>query len=875
MTEDKRTATIQVRHVSRGPQAFIEVPSKRGGAQTQTLTEAKLSGPLAEIYRKSITGLAGIAVEFEVQNGQLQRVWEAGKTWDREARPSAPPTAAAPARPGTPVRPGGHTRPGGQGGRPGQHGQGNQGGQNRPGQSQTPSLNTGRLFENPYNFIPAPPRDRDHPSLGDRPPSGHHRYQPGLWSGRIGLELTTVTPLLIPDLGRPYDPQRPEEHKIFGLRVDEQGVPVLPPTSLKGALRVAYEAVTGSRLGVFTEHGEPLALRHPAKSGAAVVPVRVAADGEHLEILNGTTPIDAHGMPAGGEPQCAAWVPHYATRQLLKRGRNEVHHGRRVWARVQLWQHYRRVGRPPNQQWSGDFCFWRTLEIAPDAPEPPPDTRDVAPERPQSLPHEFRRPTFATPLDQQTRWVRGWIVVNGNNITRKHDERLFFDPTNGSAPKTVPLTAENKADWATLITSYREANERELRQGRACPSALPKDRQYEFSRHIREAGPRARDNRLAPGTLCYAALTREGGIDRVTALYPVMISRDLYARAPAALLGAHTAPAQTLPELSPADRVFGWVNQTGNGSYKGQLRLGTITCLDGAAAVERLGGVDGRPLAILGQPKPAQARFYAARTPAGEPLDRGVEKKQGYVPGAGLRGRKVYPHQRQAELPGYWDTAAEGAAPLDQPMGGRKVYREWQSPGNARSDQNRAITAWVKPGTRFCLDLDLINLAPEELGALLWLLTLGEGAHLRLGGGKPLGFGSVRLAIGHLDLATGEALAADYRAFGEASAAQGQRIRDPAAAGVLKDAYQAALPAAIGEPGRSFNDLVVIKAFMNAARGGTLPVHYPRTEQQQMPSGESYKWFVENEKSDRNRLERYSLPALAETQRGLPELHEN
>jgi CRISPR-associated protein (TIGR03986 family) len=772
-------------------------------------------------------------------NGQLQRVWEVGTTWDR----------TNPVR--TPVTPGAQPHP------------------------LANSLQTGHFFENPYNFIPAPPRERGHTSLGDSEPCGHHRYHPGLWSGRIGVTLTTCTPLLIPDLGTQ------EEHKIFGLRVDEQGVPYLPLTSFKGVLRSAYEAVTGSRMGIFAEHAEPLALRHPAQSGAAVIPVRVANDGEHLELLNGTTPIGPNGTPAAGQPQCAAWVPCYSTANLLKKGANQVRHGRRIWARIQQWEHYRKRRRNNQDEWSGDFHFWRALEIAPDSPQAPADSPNVAPEILRDLPplHNFHRRTFSTPLTLQTRWVRGWIVKNGKNITGKHDERLFFDSTNGASPQTIALDTKDKSVWGTLLASYREANDREIRQGRDCPTALPQGQNYEFSRHIRDARPKARDNRLEPGTLCYAALVGVGGSYRVSALYPVMISRDLYPTAPQDLLAENTAPPCRLTELSPADRVFGWVNQDGHGSYKGQLRVSTITCLDGKAAIEPLGGQDGQPLAILGQPKPAQARFYAARTPAGEPLTRDPqhkrdEKKEGYAPGTGLRGRKVYPHQRQAESADYWNTATEGADLLPASFNNRTVYREWQANGNEAADQHRSITAWVKPGTRFRLDLDVVNLTDQELGALLWLLSLESGSYLRLGGGKPLGFGSAHAEITGLDLATGEALAGTYRSLGQTQSDTGRRIRSAEDARTVIEAYQQALPAVLREPGKPFSDLSVIKAFKNAAKGGTLPVHYPRTDHQGTPSGESYKWFVQNEKSDRSRHERYSLPALQDTNRGLPELNE-
>jgi hypothetical protein len=48
-----------------------------------------------------------------------------------------------------------------------------------------------------------------------------------------------------------------------------------------------------------------------------------------------------------------------------------------------------------------------------------------------------------------------------------------------------------------------------------------------------------------------------------------------------------------------------------------------------------------------------------------------------------------------------------------------------------------------------------------ELGALLYLLSLDTGHFLRLGGGKPLGFGSVGITLAQLDLADGQAIRKD------------------------------------------------------------------------------------------------------------------
>lgn len=124
-------------------------------------------------------------------------------------------------------------------------------------------------FLNPYNFVPAPPRQRGDEELGDRDPSlcvGHDRLHVGRWTGRISCRLRCETPLLVLDPSRARD-RRPGEHKDehlwYPVKLGPDGRPLLATTAVKGMLRSAYEAITNSRFGVFTGHDRQLRLRQP------------------------------------------------------------------------------------------------------------------------------------------------------------------------------------------------------------------------------------------------------------------------------------------------------------------------------------------------------------------------------------------------------------------------------------------------------------------------------------------------------------------------------------------------------------------------------------------------------------------------------------
>ena len=218
-----------------------------------------------------------------------------------------------------------------------------------------------------------------------------------------------------------------------------------------------------------------------------------------------------------------------------------------------------------------------------------------------------------------------------------------------------------------------------------------------------------------------------------------------YKKSPEALLDSSLKPAEKRSKLSPANRLFGWVPQQSDSDqgYKGRIRF---VCEDGARP-EIIQHFDGRdlPLTILGEPKPAQGRFYVAKDNQGAPQDDGISKPQaGYSEGKGLRGRKQYWHHKGLEAdqaPDYWKPSIEDRT-QQQSNGRYQEYRRPDKNGKPQTDdsQNRSIRGWIKPDTVFKVSLYVQNLQTEEIGALLWLLSLPEGHYFRLGIWQTIGF---------------------------------------------------------------------------------------------------------------------------------------
>ena len=265
---------------------------------------------------------------------------------------------------------------------------------------------------------------------------------------------------------------------------------------------------------------------------------------------------------------------------------------------------------------------------------------------------------------------------------------------------------------------------------------------------------------------------------------------------PEKLLPRDLHPARTYDALSPADCLFGWIAPNGEGTgptaYRGRLRIGPVTCDDDAStAVRRFSG-DGLPLAILSAPKPKQGRFYLSESVKhpDQPIKSGTPKANVYQSGRGLRGRKVYWHHAGLEAARYWNPDDSEVDPSQVLVGGR--YREYVRPWASirerenvviggkryatdrrkeqRDKQNRSIEGWIKPGTTFRFQIEIRDADEYELGALAWLLTWKERRFHRIGLGRPLGFGSVRLEIDPTatELHSGD----DYRAYYRSLAAE-------------------------------------------------------------------------------------------------------
>ena len=168
-------------------------------------------------------------------------------------------------------------------------------------------------------------------------------------------------------------------------------------------------------------------------------------------------------------------------------------------------------------------------------------------------------------------------------------------------------------------------------------------------------------------------------------------------------------PARSVDQLSPAERLFGWTAtskpQSGPAAVAAKVRISAVTLSE-----ENNDGADSaiktfeRPLTLKPLLSPHRASI-----------------KRGAKPAPLAFGRKVYPHFHKG--------AAIPQSSMDKPK-----------------KTNFSVIDWIKPESQFICTLHFRNLTAFELGGLLRICDTGTG-YQKLGGARPLGFGSVQLSV--------------------------------------------------------------------------------------------------------------------------------
>lgn len=568
------------------------------------------------------------------------------------------------------------------------------GGQPQAEKAPNPPKDHGYRFFNPYNFARYLPERKtsakDAPEvqlMGRCTPPPHDRWV-GL-SGRIVCRAEAMTPLFISS-GQPVKVEG--HHPTYEFyKVD--GRKTIPGSSLRGPVRAVFETITNSCFANFADRR--LSYRLDPRDALRLVPGRIEQREGHweLRLLTGTAELQTEEKPT---ELYSASLPQY--KPIRSPSRNPLAVPPRPVSLITL-------GKVKHvSDLHGRECFavllklkfppaWRVLAVSANED----DARREA--------DEMGRP------GQSLRVQRGYLCITNQNIENKHSERFFFDGGMSSGPKTITLDDAMIKRYQDLMRDYYERHIQNVKD-RENPYECEGD-DPAWSRFIIR-----NESKIQDGTLVYALLRGRSPNIQVVLLGPVSIPRAAYYHPTGDLLPLHLHHCEDVDALCPACRTFGWVRgarTSGPGAYAGRVRFSD-------AVIEESCEMPPMTLAILGSPKPTTSRFYLFG-PDGRPSKTPrSDASAGYDGNEGqnlLRGRKFYRHF--ITEPNNWNNTE-------------------------KTKQNRTIQDAEGQGATFSFTVDFENLAPVELGALLWSLTLGGKGYQRLGFGKPLGMGSVQIS---------------------------------------------------------------------------------------------------------------------------------
>jgi len=669
-------------------------------------------------------------------------------------------------------------------------------------------------FLNPYNFVRFLEQPAILPSEQDRnrvlwrcAPPPHDRYV-GL-TGRITCRVEAVTPLFISDSHAIQEEiirdENGRERTHYTYRFFQlDGKPAIPASSLRGMIRSVFEAVTNSCFAII--HDDQLDYRIDARKAPSLRPAVV------VKLPNPEKKEDGEVLLLE-----SAWVHRLVIEQAIGPGGVLSEHVTNApWPREAPFNAYfdkvlrdqtipvqarvRVNVRKRSEEFGGKkyrFPFNEVVEIV------------AVGAREQGL----QEP------DGDLFW--GYLKITGPNVLaerpdgtltlRKHDERFFYWGGNSKQKAKIPW--QDVHGRRNAVERYNSVHSHQKD---------PANQQLPYVTYLQ-------NERLTEGDLVWVEVVN-GRTIRIHQIGSVSIPKLQYKHGISDLL-PHHRPCGDYRALCPACRTFGWVRENAPENtqdpvaYAGRVRFSHGTLPDGDSPSE----LPETTLAILSTPKPTTTPFYLLDKD-GQPDPTVTYDTEG----ARLRGRKFYRHQGEAKKSEYQRTE--------------------------KSDQNRTVRGALKSGATFTFTVDFENLAPLELGALLYALELEEGMYHRLGYAKPLGFGSVKITVEEVKI-----IGWDERLRSlKPDAGRKPLSRD------LLNKYKSDFLAAMHDLyGDEFDKVVLADLRALLSEPSDLPIHYPRTPKEPDPKGNNYEWFVGNKRLGKNG---YPLPLPEEEKggKGLP-----
>lgn len=315
-------------------------------------------------------------------------------------------------------------------------------------------------------------------------------------------------------------------------------------------------------------------------------------------------------------------------------------------------------------------------------------------------------------------WRAGTLVLTGNAPEKKR-EFVFLEPDGAVSPAIrVPEAIWSRFHDDDQITNWQE---------RAFPLNQPPRTQRKAAGHLRDGEP--------VFFLIDDQQKSDENPDGLVFLGRAGMFRFPYDRRPEELIPRELREAS----IDLAEAIFGKVDAAraiigkadAARAIKGRVHFEDAVATDQPPA----GGWFESLLvpAILSAPKPTTFQHYLTQDGT-----KGRDQLTTYLDGdkTTIRGHKLYWHR--------WENGSD-VSQIRERGNYESLLRDLQQ--SRPNDTQHTLIQPVKAGVRFAGRIHFENLTELELGALLHALELPDGCCHRLGMGKPLGLGSIRMSV--------------------------------------------------------------------------------------------------------------------------------
>lgn len=693
-------------------------------------------------------------------------------------------------------------------------------------------------FHHPYHFIPfdsgpdAGQKDLLREQFPNKAPDHvtHDRYMAGTKSGRLLCRLTTMTPIVVGgDQNKDITPTEVNNFEIGGRAA-------IPASTLRGLISNIAEAASNSAFRVL-DGDRTYSYRK------SVDDLKLSAMGmihEHQDKL-WLRPLTIPTLTAdrNGKPTLDRGYEQLFPKPVLR-----VYLGDSSSIRD---EHRAPKNTPPRQflslpladrQWLPGY---RLEDDQLQYPKPAATRRFVLSQKPT------KEGVAPQPFAENPTWTPGivralgcWPPERKDSMpnTKKHE--LFLPvPTTKHWP-VVALSDEVVESFQALcderLAASEERWEREKKKNPLLPFEPYGTRPERYQINDNEKVDRR--IRLKTGDVVYFRADGEGTIEEISfsSIWRGKVPGKASEFFPARLLPFYSnSEKDRKAELTPADLLFGFVEKRPKGIETERTALALASRLRFASAqaheTREPKVLDPVVRKILDSPKPPSPSFYFRRRQGS-----GAITKAGLKPSEHqAQGRKIYLHHQ-------W----------------RAGQMPWKSQIPKEDEKQKANIRPIDAGQEFFFHLDFDNLTEEEFRLLLYALRPSDGFQHKLGMGKALGLGSVRIdLLGYFEVdrqARYSEEGLDGHRYARAILGQGvapeswperYRLEKGAAASAEngleqeRDAYQNVVPAAVRRALELLGDPANLLH----------PVSQPLVEDNENPEKETFLWYVANERS--------------------------